>query len=216
MPPEGWAFAETWVARSANRKTGDMPQLAIGATVDETRASCAAVACPLLGAGCYAWRGTPAMGLRSAQHSRAAGRGPMTLSAALALRAPSARAVRLGSIGDPAVLGARRLGAIVRTVRKLGLAVVGYTHGWRSRPALRCFLMASCETMEQADEAIAAGWRATVILDPKTPGKSLATPGGNRVLICPAQQQPGRITCNTCQLCDPARRGPAAIGFLKH
>ena len=37
-----------WVARSANRKTGDMPQAFVGETEEECAGTCKAVGCPLL------------------------------------------------------------------------------------------------------------------------------------------------------------------------
>lgn len=199
-----------WSSRSTNVKTGDVPTAWVGATKDEARASCAG--CPLLTGGCYAHTGTPAIAAVSVR--RATGR---TLTAALAGAVRSARMVRLSAIGDVGRCGKAMADAIVSEVKAAGLAVVGYTHHWREAEvsdAWRGRLMASCDTLEDADRAISEGWRATVILPEGIDGDT-RTPGGALVKLCPAQASDGRATCNTCRLCDGSRSGPN-IGFRFH
>jgi len=74
--------------------------------------------------------------------------------------------------------------------------------------------MASCDSLVAADEAVDAGWRATVILPWNSP-LDVVTPAGRDVLVCPEQTKRG-VNCNTCGLCDASRRGPDVIGFLDH
>jgi hypothetical protein len=66
--------------------------------------------------------------------------------------------------------------------------------------------MASCDTIAQADDAIAAGWKPAAIVpifsnDPR----GEVTPAGSRLLRCPAQRSK-TVTCNDCRLCDPQAR----------
>lgn len=214
---------ELWIPYPANRKTGPIPTLYIGSTVDETRASCIKAGCPLLpvGAGgpagpsdvrCYAWSGTPRIALSMAQKRRASG-GDATLTRALKLRSPNARAARLGAIGDPLALGQSRLSVIDRMVRRAGLALLSYTHGWRRALWMRRYALASCETLAIADVAVKRGFRATVILEDTFAGKNTRTPAGRLVVVCPAQRS--KMTCNDCRLCDPQTRGPI-VGFIEH
>lgn len=229
-------ITELWINRVKNKKTGDMPTLYQGATPTETAASCIEADCPLLpvSAGgtaekgdvrCYAWAGTPRMGLAAAQRSRAAGK-KYSLTAALENRSPKARAIRLAAIGDPVSLGRVRMRKIADMADQAGLALIAYTHAWRHARWLRPYAVASCDTPEQADEAVDAGWRAAVVLTDdflsdgrrvfaRSGGKKSRTPGGKPILICPAQQLPGRVTCNQCRLCDASVNGPI-IGFIEH
>jgi len=222
---------ELWIDRVDNIKTDDIPTLYIGATPTETAESCRLADCPLLpiSAGgtatkpdtrCYAWCGTPRMGLAAAQKSEAAGTKPHTLEYALENRSPNATAARLGALGDPIALGRVRMAEISKMIRATGLAMIAYTHGWKKARWLKRHAMASCDTPEQADRAVNAGWKAAVILPDGFAGKTARTPEGKPIVVCPAQQRPGIVTCNTCRkgkapLCDPAAPGPI-IGFIEH
>lgn len=200
-----------WSARSSNAKTGDVPTAWIGASKEEARASCAG--CPLLTGGCYAHTGTPAHAAASVRRSTA----DHSLTAALHGAVRAARMVRLSAIGDVGRCGKETADAIVAEVKAAGLAVVGYTHHWREATvaeAWRGRLMASCDTLADADRAIAEGWRAAVVLPDGTDGDT-RTPAGALVKLCPAQASEGKVTCNTCRLCDGSRPGPN-IGFRFH
>lgn len=208
------AATTLFVARSDNKKTGDVPTAWIGRSRDESRATCAEVGCPLLASGvCYAQYGTPAMGHSSA--IRVADR-RLDPDAALAARHKDARMVRVGAIGDPARADRGPLRRFMDGARAIGLAVVGYTHGWRDLEAqdLRSDLMASCDTPKQADLAIATGWRATLFV-PKGAEVPKRTAAGHRVVTCPAIATKGRIRCNDCRACDARRPGPV-IAFPEH
>jgi hypothetical protein len=208
-------------ARTKNAKTGDVPTLAIGATREESLASCEAIRCPLLASGeCYAQHGSVSWGHRSAidkiQRKGIDATSPAAAIAAVAARAFSARMVRIGSIGDPSVARRDTLWAFVDEARRHGLAVVGYTHGWRRKVAadLHGTLMASCETLVDADKAVAKGWRATVVVPADAP-RTMATPAGRKVVVCPAQVTDGRVQCNECRMCDASKPGPI-VAFRAH
>jgi len=214
-------------ATTKNKKTGNVPTIAIGATREESLDSCRAVGCPLLhkkhggeGGGdnplCYSQHGTPSFSHSAMVKAHAKGK-QYSLRGALANASRAARMVRLGSIGDPAALSPIDGAYIRKAVRDEGLALVGYTHGWAMDIAKRWkgHIMASCETMEQADTAIADGWRAVVVLPEDFEGRTFDTPDGNRGIVCPAQLQPEIVTCNTCRLCDGSKAGPV-VGFIDH
>lgn len=211
-----WRFT----ARSANRKTGDVPTAWVGASREQAVASCVAVGCPMApGArragypACYAHSGTPVMAHASLTRSE---RAPLAPEDAVRMRAPGARAVRVGAIGDPAAADRPTLARFLSAARSAGLAVLGYTHGWAGMGAdLRGALMASCDSLPEADAAIAAGWRAVAVVPPGFTGGT--TPAGYPAIVCPAIAT-GRIDCNQCRLCDAARsvRSNAVICFPDH
>lgn len=76
----------------------------------------------------------------------------------------------------------------------------------------------SKETLSQADSVMAMGLPVAVILPKDTPldgPKTLKTPNGNSVLICPQQRNPNTTTCASCGLCANGNR-KYAIGFVAH
>jgi hypothetical protein len=108
------------------------------------------------------------------------------------------RAVRLGAYGDPA--------AVPRYVHEELIAdarlALGYTHQWRSRPDLKAFCMASVDSVAEAAEALALGWRCyrTVRVG------DVEQLAGE--VICPGSVEAGqRLTCIECRHCDGARTG---------
>lgn len=229
----GAPFTVLWTAQSRNRKTDNVPTAWVGSNQTEARESCAG--CPLLGGKCYAWSGATQLAAGSARKNAERVPHRYTLSAALAGRALSARMVRLTGLGDIGRSGRELADSIVAEVRRVGLAVVGYTHHWREAgvaDAWRGRLMASTETLEDADRAARDGWRATVVVPADHPRVS-RTPEGRTVVVCPAQVAEARakarteynynagnagmdaITCNRCLLCDASRPGPI-IAFREH
>lgn len=208
-------FTVLWTARSRNRKTGDVPTAWVGATQAEARASCAG--CPLLDDGrCYSWSGATQLAAASARKNAARQPERYTMGAALANRVASARMVRVTGLGDIGRSGRALADSIVETAARAGLAVVGYSHHWRE-PAVaeswRGRLMASTETLADADRAVREGWRASVVVPADHPRLS-RTPEGRAVVVCP-EQATGRVTCNDCRLCDASRPGPV-IAFREH
>lgn len=201
--------------RSSNVKTGDVPTLWVGKTEEETRESCAG--CPLLGGGCYAWSGAVRFGAISARKKAAADPASRTIAAAIRGAARSARMIRATGLGDIGRAGKAAADEIASAAAAAGLALVGYTHHWRETDvaaAWRGRLMASTETLADADTAANAGWRVTVIAPADAP-RVLETPEGRKVVVCPAQVREGAVTCNDCRLCDASRPGPV-IAFRAH
>lgn len=208
-----------WLARTNNAKTGDTPTAFIGKTRKETLQSCKGCE-QLTNKNCYAWFGT--VGIWSLTHIHRAIKKDSqkySLSNALAHRHPDARMVRVSAIGDPARANPRELFSAKELAKQLGLAFVGYTHFHKEKGAhrLKKLLMASCDTLEDADAAVKRGWRATAIVPYDFQGKRFITPAGHTAVICPAQSKPGEITCNDCLLCDASRRTTfQVIAFRDH
>lgn len=214
-----------WTARSNNKKTGDIPTGWVGEKKEETAASCKGCQMfkntPNEKYSCYAWRGMVHTGLNRVQTTAAARPDDYSLKVALAKRAKTAKAVRLGSIGDPGAIPIKLMRSYAKYIRSQGLSILCYTHRWRKLSAAWYKLsMASCDTVEQVDEAASKGWRTTVIVPSSFINvKRFKTPQGRDVVIYPAMRAAHlgvkAITCNECRLCDASRDGPQ-IGFPKH
>lgn len=215
-----------WLANSTNHKIGRMPQLVVGATLEEARASCQG--CSLLERDCYAWHNGTVVnfGLKGKVYPGLAKHGPAryTLAWALAHRARSARYVRLTMIGDAARADRAELLASLETIRSHGLQLLAYTHFWRepANQELRYDFLASCADAEEAEHALALGWRASVVLPfdhYATSGPRFYSPrSGRSGVVCPAQTK-DHVTCNTCGLCSNEHRAASRvpmIGFLDH
>jgi hypothetical protein len=212
-----------WAPRSRNVKTGNVPTAWVGLDKTACRESCRG--CPMAprdvgGDGsCYSHSGSPAVAHASIR--KAAQRGyDRSLAAALNGARKAAKMVRLSAIGDVGRMARQHADGIVDTIKAAGFAVVGYTHHWREAQAAdswRGRLMASVGSLAEADEALAQGWRAAAVVSKDHPARSV-TPGGARVVVCPAQLAEDRgasVTCNACRLCDASRPGPV-IAFREH
>lgn len=241
---------------SKNPKTGDIPQIMIGGSKAEGLDSCKG--CPMLskkmgGKGektkCYHWGGSSQMGHISM--AKANDKDPDKLREDLSYQLSSpkvsrqAQYVRLAVGGDPSALGRERVEEITETVKGHNFkGALGYTHFYRGRGSdLKGLVMASVESLEDADRAVDGGWRAAVVLDAVHPdlalsrakrfdgaplwtGQDFTTPKGRRVTVCPSQAgatvkdargNPRPIDCNTCGMCDATQnKGGDIIGFLKH
>jgi len=212
-------------ARSTNSKTGDIPTVWIGKTLDESRASCDSVKCPLRPWArdgqimCYAHAGTPLMAFSSATKSVANG-ADRSLESAIENRSASARIIRVGAIGDPAVLPFSWWNRLQVLTKKAKLKIISYTHGWRDRPDLVGLTMASCDSLEQAEQAAARGFRAAIATREVTAdSKPFYLSNGDKVVVCPAIASKARgrqnVTCNDCQLCVASKAG-AHVAFVDH
>lgn len=229
-----------WAARSSNVKTGDVPTAWVGLDKAACLSSC--TGCKLApksigGDGsCYSHSGSPAVAASSIR--KAAARGlDRSLAAALNSASRAARMVRYTAIGDGGRVAPGVADSIVQQVKAAGLSFVGYTHHWREPQVAadwRGRLMASCDNLCEADDALAAGWRASAVVPEDHPARSV-TPGGATVVVCPAQLAEERqerqaqrdrydynggnrarsVTCNDCRLCDASRPGPV-IAFREH
>jgi hypothetical protein len=114
--------------------------------------------------------------------------------------------VRLGTYGDPAAVPAWVWESLTRDC----VAHTGYTHQWRRCDvALRSLVMASADSVQDATEAHAAGWRTFRVAmpcdAPKLAGEA----------ICPASAEAGKkLTCEQCRACNgvgTGRRGSIVI-----
>lgn len=198
-------------------KLGPVPVVAIGDTLPEMKAGCAATGCLHLSAGtCYAFNGRVAFG---AQASIGGGRTSPRLERVVGLVTRAARMVRIGIIGNPSAADPAELLRLIRVAGEERLAVVGYTRGWRLpwMDPFRIHLLASVHNLREADEAFDAGWRPAVLVPPDAP-RVLFTPKGRRIVLCAeraAERRGVKITCNDCRVCEVSASS-AGVGLAYH
>lgn len=123
-----------------------------------------------------------------------------------------AHGLRLGSYGDPAAVPHGVWEDVIGAL--LPRSIVGYTHQWRAmtgRSALswrsgwfRRTVMASCDTLQDATEARAAGWRYFLAVPASVPRDSIPS----RTVECLATRDENPRTCATCGICDGAGVSP--------
>jgi hypothetical protein len=103
------------------------------------------------------------------------------------------RLLRIGSYGDP---GAVPVDVWRRLARVCG-GRTGYTHQWRLRAiqGLRTLLMASVDSVDEAEEAKALGWRTFRV-------RHVGSPLERGEIECPKSARAGkRLTCEQCLAC---------------
>ncbi len=193
-----------WLGTTKNTKTGDVPTLWVGATREESKATCEG--CSLLDSkGCYAQYQTQSFGHSAMVKARARGK-RYTFEGAMATRRITARMARFAAIGDPSRINHPTLRRWIGAVTAAGLRPIGYTHHWRDpiNAWLQDHFMASADSLTEADEALDAGWAATAVVPADFTGGT--TPKGRKAIVCPAiaAQRAGRkLTCNQCRMCHP-------------
>jgi hypothetical protein len=128
------------------------------------------------------------------------------------------RIVRLGTYGDPAAVPS----LVWRELVTDSIGHTGYTHQWRDAPALVGLCMASVDTVTEAREAQALGWR-TFRVDTS---RAIGAQAGE--VLCPASAEAGKkLTCEKCLACGgadgrrssiyiPAHGGFAVMANLKY
>ncbi len=199
---------------SSNHKTGNIP------TVSRPQWSCP-TSCPLMGQGCY--------GENSGAHGRPSifdmvAKSPKrTTMADLVSRKwrTVPRGIRFGIVGDFLDRFGRPdldyIEATNTTANALPWKAWAYTHAWRLLKAsmFSYTVRASVQSREEAEEAIAAGWRlALVDPGPDAPDTLIgSTIAGQRVVQCPATNR-DNVTCESCLLC--ARDVPTIVAFPVH
>ena len=72
----------------------------------------------------------------------------------------------------------------------------------------------STNRKEEVDSAMKTGLPVVTVLPIGTTERVLSTPGGNKILVCPASRGV-KLTCKECQLCQKRDRS-FAIGFVAH
>ena len=139
-----------------------------------------------------------------------------SLEEAIAKSVRSAKMVRFTAIGDGGVKDRAYADSIMDTLSKHGMELLGFTRHWVSGKAdhWKGRLMASCFSLEEADEAVRQGWRASVVLPANQTEMVFKTPDGVHGVVCPFIQGKA-VNCNTCGMCVASRRGPV-IGFPSH
>ena len=124
----------------------------------------------------------------------------------------SGRIVRLGAYGDPAAVPVDVWHHLLRD----SAGHTGYTHQWRDLDKrtsrfqankLKQYCMASCDTADEQQAAVTAGWRTFRV---RTRNSGIL-PGE---VSCPASEEAGKkLTCEQCLACGGAdgRRGTITI-----
>ena len=189
------------VLKSRNSKVGPM------ATTYRTQVSCPTT-CPLLDNGCYA-------NGRIFGIPKALGRDDVSAVLALA-ETPLPHGIRFNVSGD--FLDAkgkpdkRYIAACNKVARAHPDALkIAYTHAWRVlSPAMFDFpVNASCETVEDVEKAVAAGWQAVIVN-----GEDGSMIGEKRVLTCLAETK--NLSCADCGLCGQDVRTRPVVSFTAH
>jgi hypothetical protein len=146
------------------------------------------------------------MGLSSIERAKARGTLNLDMESAILKRKKTARFIRIGALGDPGVLPWGFFYKVKRLATKHGLKVVSYTHGWRERPDLVGWTMASCDSLEDAQLAKDRGFQAAIAMKADPLAKDIRLPDGTRAIVCPAiySKAAGKakqVTCNDCLRC---------------
>jgi hypothetical protein len=191
---------------SNNPKTGPMPQVWI---LPESVAPHIAVAtrqdggvCP---ATCQQWQDGSCyvatfQGPRSVYEAMHRGNYPL-ITLAEAKQLALVHNLRLGAWGDVSALPAEIALALCGPRR------TGYSHGWRSAPLLRGYVMASADSLADAREAQALGWRTFRVMKPDEKLQK-------NEILCPAESK--GVTCYDCQLCQGASKRAKNIAIYVH
>ena len=208
--------AAMWTPTTSNVKTGPVPTMYVGRNREESLSSC--IGCKQLeDKSCYAQFGTPAIGHTSMIRAAKGGK-DYSLKRALLESKRVAKMARFTAVGDLTAMRDKYIKKALKAVRDFGLAPIGYIHMWRENKQWAGVFMASCDDLSQVDEALEAGFRATVVLPPTHTDRVFTTPGGAKGIVCPAMvaKDMGKsLTCNDCLLCDGSKDGPV-IGFPNH
>jgi len=225
-------IASMYAPSYTNIKTGECIAQYVGTTREESIATCEG--CELLGTveekgPCYSQWGTVAWSHSSMIKSHSQGRNDYSFEGAIQRdkkeRDKKSRQekkkqekqiyktwqfIRLGAIGDPSATSKKEIAKI----RKYGLPVIGYTHFWEGRGShLRDICLASCGSVEEADLAVANGWRATIIVPKDYDTPVSFSPKNNRIVLC-VNAQNKKFKCSNCLLCVAGDRYMASAPII--
>lgn len=202
---------------SSNAKTGPIP-------VSTTSATTCPPSCPFnKGGGCYAGSGPLALHWRAVT-ARERGLAWNKFCAEIAAL-PEGQLWRHNQAGDLPGTGERIAAGELRQLVRANRGRRGFTythkHGHRGNLALIRSANAagftvnlSANSLTHADELASTGAGPVVCVLPRDTTRNTTTPGGRRVVVCPATQRDD-VTCASCGLC--ARRDRSVIiGFPAH
>lgn len=210
----------TMPSRNSNGKTGPIP-------VSTTSATTCPPSCPLSGksaggGGCYASGGPLSMHWKKVT-DKARGM-PWKEFCTIVAGLPEGQLWRHNQAGDLPGVGERinekELKMLVEANR--GKRGYTYTHKYNSSNNLELIKYAndngftinlSASSPEQADELAATGVGPVCTVLPEDQMENCKTPGGLRIVICPAIVKKG-VTCETCGLCQ--KQHSVVIGFPAH
>ena len=164
--------------------------------------------CKLKGSGCYAESGLVGMHtkrLNQSSDARDMSVDELAMHEAIALAGLSGKLpVRLHVMGDATTNTAAKLlsDAAQYHTNKYSQPVWTYTHAWREverRSWQQVSILASCESTQDAREAMSRGYAAAVVVDHHESDKAYELDG---IKLVPCPQQTGRAaTCVECGLC---------------
>lgn len=206
------------IGRTKNRKTGDMIQSYIIRSdispVDALKNGSDASVCGdcvhrgvatgtgIKGRSCYV---TVFQGPFAVYRAYKAGKYPK-LSKKKAIAMLSGRMLRLGTYGDPAAVPIQVWNELI----SLAKDHTSYTHQWRNHDELKPISMASVDSLDEAMEAKAKGWRYFRIRQKDE--AVLPTE-----VICPASAEAGKkSTCEKCRLCQGTNKQAKDVVIIAH
>ena len=200
---------------SSNAKTGPIP-------VSTSSADTCPSSCPFKAQGCYAKGGPLALHWAKVTSGGRGFKWADFLSAVEAL--PRGQLWRHNQAGDLPGIGeyidASALGQLTRANK--GRKGWTYTHkhtteanreAIRSANANGFTVNLSANSLAHADELASYACGPVAVVLPSDQNVNTVTPGGRKVIICPATQR-DNVTCASCGLCQ--RQRGAIVGFPAH
>lgn len=202
--------------QSSNRKTGAIP-------VSYSSAETCPDACPLKGNGCYAEHGPGAIHWRKVtEGSRGV---PFAEFLEQVRRLPRNQLWRFNVAGDLPGVGDHLDPTLLLQLVAANRGRRGFTYTHKPMSSLTARISVqlanengftvnlSADNLHEADELKALDIAPVVVVLPTDAPDTLLTPGGNKVVACPAETRD--VSCEQCRACAvPTRNG--IIGFRAH
>ena len=209
--------------KSGNEKTGPLP-------VSTTSADTCPLACPFIGAGCYAEAGKLGMHWGKVSQSVRGIAFSKFLTAVAAI--PDGQLWRHNQAGDLPGKGNRIAAKALQTLARAVRHTKGFTYTHKPVEGTSLTARANRKAIRRAN---AAGFTVNLSANNAAHADSLAdlkigpvvavlpsdaapvtfTPAGRRIVTCPAQTR-DNVTCASCGLCQRQERNGIIIGFLAH
>ena len=203
--------------KSNNRKVGPIP-------TTTTEAATCPPSCPFINSGCYAKSGPLALHWHKVSNGTQSNLTDWDGLCSFIEQQPPGQLIRLQQAGDlphqNGVIDTFLLRQLVKANK--GRKSYSYTHHKHTPHNIKALQQAnelgltinvSTESLEAADYVVDSyGLPAVTVVNSKDkPPKT--TPGGRRVVVCPAQVKDG-VTCSTCKLCSKQRS--FIVAFIAH